>query len=203
MASRRIIFVLGGPGAGKASLNSSMGSGTQCKNLVRDFPSIVHLSAGDLLRTESADPDSLDGMLIDAYIKTGQIVPSEITIALLKRAIEVNEEAGKSTFLVDGFPRSLEQAERFEDEVGEPAGVLYFECSEEELLKRLAKRGETSGRIDDNPESIRKRFVTFHETSFPVITSYQEHQKVLTIPSIGTPEEVYELTKDALYKSNI
>lgn len=159
------MFVLGGPGAGK---------GTQCENLVRDY-GFTHLSAGDLLREERNREGSQYGELINHYIKEGLIVPMEITIKLLEIAMV---KSGSKRFLIDGFPRKMDQALEFEKSVVDSAFVLYFECPEEVMLKRLLKRGETSGRVDDNVESIKKRFKTFHETSFPVIKHYEALGKV-------------------------
>ena len=99
-----MIYVLGGPGAGK---------GTQCANLVRDY-GFTHLSAGDLLRAEQDRPNSQFGNMIKDYIKEGTIVPMEVTVQLLENAITdtVNEKGGKGRFLIDGerechFPESL------------------------------------------------------------------------------------------------
>jgi UMP-CMP kinase len=180
-----IIFVLGGPGAGK---------GTQCANLVRDF-GFKHLSAGDLLRAERERPGSKYGDLINNYIKEGQIVPMEITIALLEKAMV---ESGTRKFLIDGFPRKMDQALEFERTICESTAVLYFECPDEEMLKRLLKRGETSGRVDDNEESIKKRFKTFHETSFPVIEFYEKLGKVKKISCLNSPDGVYSEVKNIL-----
>ncbi|KAG0280105.1 bifunctional uridylate/adenylate kinase, partial [Linnemannia gamsii] len=132
-----VIFVLGGPGAGK---------GTQCANLVRDF-GFVHLSAGDLLREEQQRPGSQYGELIKTYIREGRIVPMEVTIALLENAMLAS---GQKRFLIDGFPRKMDQAMKFEETVVPSKFTLYFECPEEVMLGRLMKRGETSGRADDN-----------------------------------------------------
>ncbi|KAF9146246.1 hypothetical protein BG015_011647, partial [Linnemannia schmuckeri] len=98
-----VIFVLGGPGAGK---------GTQCANLVRDF-GFVHLSAGDLLREEQQRPGSQYGELIKTYIREGNIVPMEVTIALLENAMLAS---GQKRFLIDGFPRKMDQALKFEEQ---------------------------------------------------------------------------------------
>ncbi|KAJ1562387.1 hypothetical protein HK405_012727 [Cladochytrium tenue] len=163
-----VVFVLGGPGAGK---------GTQCANLVRDF-GFIHLSAGDLLREERQRPGSPYGELINTIIKEGQIVPMEITISLLHKAMK---ESGATRFLIDGFPRAVDQSDKFEEEVCEGKLVLYFECPEEELLKRLLKRGETSGRVDDNIESIKKRFAVFKSTSYPVIEAFEKRGKVAKV----------------------
>lgn len=181
-SSVTVIFVLGGPGAGK---------GTQCANLVRDY-NFAHLSAGDLLRAEQARPGSEFGELIKTYIREGKIVPMEVTVALLENAMkEAIKTEGKRRFLIDGFPRQMDQAVKFEDEVCESRFTLFFECPEEVLLKRLLKRGETSGREDDNMESIRKRFRTFVETSMPVVDYYEKQGRVVRIDSTGTPEGVY------------
>ncbi|KAJ3105463.1 bifunctional uridylate/adenylate kinase [Phlyctochytrium planicorne] len=177
-----VVFVLGGPGAGK---------GTQCANLVRDY-GFEHLSAGDLLREERNRKGSPYGELINNYIKEGKIVPFEITIALLHAAMQ---KSSSKRFLVDGFPRAMDQAEAFEKEVCKSKWVLYFECPEEEMLKRLMKRGETSGRIDDNIESIKKRFATFRDTSYPVIEHYGKLGKVKTVSCKNTVDGVYKETK--------
>ncbi|KAJ1568099.1 bifunctional uridylate/adenylate kinase [Nowakowskiella sp. JEL0078] len=174
-----VIFVLGGPGSGK---------GTQCSKIVKDY-GFVHLSAGDLLREERKRPNSPVGELINTYIKEGQIVPMEITIALLHKAMK---NSRSKRFLIDGFPRALDQGLKFEREVCKSKYVLYFECPEEEMLKRLLKRGETSGRVDDNIESIRKRFVTFKETSMPVIDYYAKQGIVGQISCKKPVDEVYK-----------
>jgi len=185
-----VVFVLGGPGSGK---------GTQCEKLVKDF-GFVHLSAGDLLREEQQRPGSQFGELIQNIMKEGKIVPSEITITLLEKAMIENDS---DRFIIDGFPRQLDQASAFEKEVVESTFVIYFECSEEVMLKRLLKRGETSGRVDDNIESIKKRFKTFIDTSYPVVEHYMKQGKVKTIPCEGSIDEVYAKVKpifDELFK---
>ncbi|KAJ3046899.1 bifunctional uridylate/adenylate kinase [Rhizophlyctis rosea] len=179
-----------GPGAGK---------GTQCARLVKDF-NFTHLSAGDLLRAEQDRPGSEYGELIKTYIKEGRIVPMEITIKLLWKAMrEQGERSGVKEggrFLVDGFPRQMDQAVKFEEEVVPSRLVLFFSCPEDVLLQRLLKRGETSGRADDNIESIKKRFKTFVETSMPVVEYFDKQGKVVKVDS-GTKgvEEVYAEVK--------
>ncbi|KAK9248400.1 adenylate kinase-domain-containing protein [Lipomyces tetrasporus] len=184
----KVIFVLGGPGVGK---------GTQCAHLVRDY-NFVHLSAGDLLRAEQAREGSEFGELISTYIREGKIVPQEITIALLRNAMQDEVKTGRTKFLIDGFPRKMDQAVKFEEDVAVSEFTLYFECTEEVMLHRLLKRGETSGRADDNIESIKKRFKTFVETSMPVIDYYRTQNKVITVPCEKTKEEVYDLLKEKI-----
>ncbi|KAJ3207815.1 hypothetical protein HDU67_007200 [Dinochytrium kinnereticum] len=89
----------------------------------------------------------------------------------------------------------MDQAEAFEREVCKNKLVLYFECPEEEMLKRLLKRGETSGRIDDNIESIKKRFATFRDTSYPVIEHYDKLGKVKKVSCKNSVDGVYKETK--------
>ncbi|KAJ3037547.1 bifunctional uridylate/adenylate kinase [Rhizophlyctis rosea] len=180
-----VIFVLGGPGAGK---------GTQCANLVRDY-GFAHLSAGDLLRAEQNRAGSQFGELISTYIKEGRIVPQEITIALLHKAMK---ESDKSRFLIDGFPRQMDQALTFERVVCPAKLVLFFDCTEEVMLQRLLKRGETSGRADDNIESIKKRFKTFVETSMPVVDYFDKQGKVRKIQCTKPVDEVYTDTRHVI-----
>ena len=180
-ARPRVIFVLGGPGAGK---------GTQCLNITRDFD-FAHLSAGDLLREERAKPGSEDGALIEQYIKEGKIVPVAITVNLLLRAME---QSSHEYFLIDGFPRNQDNLEGWEEVVGDAAdvlGVLFFDCPEKVMQDRLLERGKTSGRSDDNIESIMKRFRTYQEQTYPIIRHYEQQGKVWTIAADRSRDDVY------------
>ncbi|PIN00336.1 Uridylate kinase/adenylate kinase [Handroanthus impetiginosus] len=176
----KVVFVLGGPGSGK---------GTQCANIVQHF-GYTHLSAGDLLR-EEIKSGSENGTMIQNMIKEGKIVPSEVTIKLLQRAIEEN---GNDKFLIDGFPRNEENRAAFESVTGiEPEFVLFFDCSEEEMEKRLLNRNQ--GREDDNIETIRKRFKVYMESSLPVIEYYNSKGKARKIDAAKPIEEVFEEVK--------
>ena len=172
-----VVFVLGGPGSGK---------GTQCERIVRDF-GFKHLSAGDLLRNEVASGSTV-GKKCEALMKEGKLVPMEITIALLKNAMEASDN---KRFLIDGFPRALDQAKAFESAITEPTFTLFFDCPLETMQERLLKRGETSGRSDDNIETIKKRFDTFTNQSLPVIDYYETKKSVFKLSSVPPPDEVY------------
>ncbi|XP_065904517.1 UMP-CMP kinase-like isoform X3 [Dysidea avara] len=162
-----VVFVLGGPGAGK---------GTQCAKIVEEY-GFVHLSAGDLLRAERAS-GSPDGDLIQSCMKEGKIVPVEITVNLIRKVInfimcnfintlnykylQAIEASGKGKFLVDGYPRNEDNYTGWEKYMGDRCNVglvLFFDCPEEVCLERAMKRGQTSGRVDDNIESFRKRYL--------------------------------------------
>ncbi|KAF2255229.1 UMP-CMP kinase-like protein [Trematosphaeria pertusa] len=189
-----VIFVLGGPGAGK---------GTQCSKLVADY-GFKHLSAGDLLREEQDRPGSEFGEMIKTYIKEGTIVPMEVTVQLLENAMKLAMEKEKKTmFLIDGFPRKLDQAHAFERSVVPSKFTLFFDCPEDVMEERLINRGKTSGRADDNPESIRKRFRTFVETSMPVVHEFESQGKVVKVEATKGPDDVYDEVKAQLKERGV
>ena len=133
-----MLFVLGGPGAGK---------GTQCAILVEKY-GFVHLSTGDLLRDEVKSGSAL-GKELDAVMKQGKLISSELMVRLLKEQIEKNPYA---RYLLDGFPRGQQNMDVWEQMMSKRVNimsVIYFECAREELKKRLIGRGKSSGRSDD------------------------------------------------------
>jgi adenylate kinase family enzyme len=176
-----VFFILGGPGTGK---------GTNCERLVQDF-GFKHFSAGDLLREEGKKESEL-GEKIRKILAEGNIVPSEVTVSLLHKAIN---EAGDATgFLVDGFPRKLDQAQMFEDGIAKARGILYFDCSMEVMEKRIKARAEAgSGRTDDNAEAVRKRFQVNVEQCMPVVEKYQQEtpKRCYVIDANRERDEVY------------
>jgi len=191
----KVLFVLGGPGAGK---------GTQCAKVVEEFGHWSHISAGDCLRAERNDPNSKDGELINNIIKEGKIVPSEITVGLLVKAMAKQKEDGKKCFLIDGFPRNLGNDQSWEQVVGDGAdvlGVLFYEASEVEMEKRLLERGTTSGRVDDNIESIKKRFRTYLEETMPIVEKYEKSGLVYKINGMPPPDEVWSITKATIQRA--
>uniref|UniRef100_A0A1D1XU05 UMP-CMP kinase n=1 Tax=Anthurium amnicola TaxID=1678845 RepID=A0A1D1XU05_9ARAE len=176
-----VVFVLGGPGSGK---------GTQCGYIVKHF-GFTHLSAGDLLRAE-INSGSENGTMIQNMIKEGKIVPSEVTVKLLQRAMK---ESGNDKFLIDGFPRNEENRAAFEEVTKiVPEFVLFFDCPEEEMERRLLNRNQ--GRVDDNIETIRKRFKVFLESSIPVVEYYNSKGKVRKIAAGRPVEEIFETVQE-------
>ncbi|KAF2669691.1 UMP-CMP kinase-like protein [Microthyrium microscopicum] len=189
-----IIFVLGGPGAGK---------GTQCARMVEEY-GFKHLSAGDLLREEQDREGSQYGDMIKQYIKDGEIVPMEVTIKLIEnKIVDVIKTDKGAKFLIDGFPRKMDQALKFEEVVCPSVFTLFFDCPEDTMQERLLNRGKTSGRADDNAESIKKRFKTFVETSMPVVDYFEKQGKVVKISAVPPPEEVYEEVKRQLVERGV
>lgn len=181
----KVLFVLGGPGAGK---------GTQCGRLVAEY-GFTHLSAGDLLRAERANPDSADGELINAYIKEGNIVPVEITLRLLANAMKAD---GNTKFLIDGFPRSYDNLQGWQkhmDPVTNVLGVLFYDTDEEVMEKRILGRAATSGRGDDNVITIRKRFKVFKTQTMPVVEHYAHRGQVFVVNATACIEDVFTATQ--------
>eukprot|EP00475_Leptophrys_vorax_P017550 TRINITY_DN24188_c0_g1_i2.p1 TRINITY_DN24188_c0_g1~~TRINITY_DN24188_c0_g1_i2.p1 ORF type:complete len:438 (+),score=57.95 TRINITY_DN24188_c0_g1_i2:47-1315(+) len=173
----QVVFVLGGPGSGK---------GTQCAKIVDEF-GFTHLSAGDLLRAEIKSGSS-HGTMIQNMIKEGKIVPAEVTVGLLEKAMK---ESGNNKFLIDGFPRNNDNRTVFEKQTGiDPEFILFFDCPEKVMEKRLLGRNE--GRIDDNIETIRKRFKVFLDQSLPVINYYDLRGKVRKVDATKSPAEVFQ-----------
>lgn len=179
-----VVFVLGGPGSGK---------GTVCERITEQF-GYTHLSAGDLLREERNRRGSQIGELIETHIKEGKLVPAEITVTLLKQAMEKHGWQG-GKYLIDGFPRSLENLEAWENMLQDevlPKFILFLDCSEKVMEVRLLERGKTSGRSDDNIETIRKRFMTFRQESLPVVEKFEKQRLVRRIDATRSQEEVWQ-----------
>lgn len=177
----QVVFVLGGPGAGK---------GTQC-SLLQERKGWAHLSAGDLLRAERKRGGPVAD-LINNKIKAGQIVPAHITVGLLESAMR--ETKTTTRFLIDGFPRSEGNVTAWQEQMShhKVEFVLNLECPEEVLVGRLLERGQTSGRSDDQIDVIRKRFQTFQKECKPIVEMYDQQNKVRTILSDKPVEDVYQ-----------
>ena len=111
--------------------------------------------------------------------------------------IHTNEKDQQANTLL-GFPRKMDQAIRFEEAVCPSKFTLFFDCPEDVMTKRLINRGKTSGRADDNAESIKKRFKTFVETSMPVVDYFEKQDKVVKITAVRSPEEIYEEVKQRM-----
>nr|XP_055058922.1 UMP-CMP kinase isoform X3 [Misgurnus anguillicaudatus] len=191
----QVVFVLGGPGAGK---------GTQCARIVETY-SYTHLSAGDLLREERSRKDSKSGQLIDSCIKEGKIVPVEITIDLLKKAMDetIKTDEKKFRFLIDGFPRNHDNLQGWKEVMDEKADVkfvLFFDCGNEVCINRCLERGKSSGRTDDNRESLEKRIQTYLQSTRPIIEQYEQQGKVHTIDASRSVDEVFADVKKILDK---
>ena len=178
------LILFGPPGSGK---------GTQSEKLIVRY-GLKHLSTGDLLRSEISRQTAL-GMEAKNFMDKGQLVPDEVVIGMISSALDENPDA--SGFLFDGFPRTSAQAEaldRLLDLKKTSIGVmLALDVTEEELVKRLLKRGETSGRTDDNNEQvIRARITEYRDKTEAVADYYRQFDKVVMVKGEGTINEIFD-----------
>jgi adenylate kinase len=177
------IILFGPPGSGK---------GTQSEKLIEKY-GLKHLSTGDLLRSEIARQTPL-GLEAKNLMDKGQLVPDEVVIGMISSALEANPDA--KGFLFDGFPRTTAQSEALDKllklKQTEIGVLLALDVSEEELVKRLLNRGLTSGRSDDNNETvIRARIVEYKDKTTVVANYYNQFDKVVNIKGEGTVEEIF------------
>ncbi|XP_015222435.1 adenylate kinase isoenzyme 5 isoform X2 [Lepisosteus oculatus] len=182
----KIIFVVGGPGSGK---------GTQCEKIVAKY-GYTHLSTGDLLRAEVGS-GSERGKKLSAIMEKGELVPLDTVLDMLKDAMIAKADVSKG-FLIDGYPREVKQGEEFEKKIGPPTLLLYVDAGADTMVKRLLKRGETSGRVDDNEETIKKRLDTYYKATEPVIAFYEGRGIVRKIHAEGTVDDVFKQVCTAL-----
>ena len=177
------VIICGAPGCGK---------GTQSALIVEKFK-LKHLSTGDLLRSEIQSNSEL-GKEAESYISKGNLVTDSMIIDILTKAIDAEAE-GKGIIL-DGFPRTVAQAEALETMLAERNRQIDFflniEVEKRELIARLLKRGETSGRSDDNLETIQKRLEVYEVKTAPVNDFYKQKGKLQPINGMGTVEEIFD-----------
>ncbi|SIT94696.1 adenylate kinase [Pontibacter indicus] len=177
------IVLFGPPGAGK---------GTQSQKLIDKY-NLIHLSTGDLLRSEIAAGTEL-GMKAKSLMDNGLLVPDEVVIGMIANKVKENNHAGG--FIFDGFPRTVPQAQGLDkllmDLGTEISCMIALKVDDEELTKRLLLRGQTSGRPDDqNEELIRKRVVEYNTKTTPVADYYAGQNKYCAVDGIGEIEEIF------------
>ncbi len=176
------LVLFGPPGAGK---------GTQAQFLIDSF-SLIHLSTGDLLRSEIASGTKL-GLEAKGYMEKGELVPDSVVIGMIKNKIETNQDA--NGFIFDGFPRTVEQAEALDvllNGNNTPiSAMLSLEVEKEELINRLLERGKMSGRADDqNSDVIENRIKTYNEKTSPLINYFKAQEKHFGINGMGSIENI-------------
>ncbi|KAG5507933.1 hypothetical protein JIQ42_07227 [Leishmania sp. Namibia] len=184
-APLKVFFILGGPGSGK---------GTNCARLVEDF-GYTHFSAGELLREAARSGKSEVAKRIGEIIRSGNIVPSEITVELLRQAIA--DHPNSVGYVIDGFPRKEDQARMFEEGIAKATGILYYDCSEATMENRLLSRGANAGekRDDDAAETIRHRFRVNVQECMPVVEAYKASGRCHVIDANRDRDTVYAETR--------
>ncbi|SDE38586.1 adenylate kinase [Thermus arciformis] len=178
------VIFLGPPGAGK---------GTQAARLAEEL-SFKKLSTGDILRDHVARGTPL-GQQVKPIMDRGDLVPDELILALIREELA-------DRVILDGFPRTLPQAEALDRLLAETGtrllGVVLVEVPEEELVRRLLRRAELEGRSDDNEETIRRRLEVYREKTEPLVHYYEKKGVLRRVDGLGTPEEVYARIRAAL-----
>jgi adenylate kinase len=178
------LVLFGPPGAGK---------GTQSHKLIEKY-GLIHLSTGDLLRSEKAQGTEL-GLEADKLMKQGLLVPDEVVIGMISNKLDANRDA--EGFIFDGFPRTVAQAEALDELLkskGESiSAMIALEVGDEELEHRLLLRGKDSGRADDaNPEVIRKRIKEYNDKTAPVADFYKNQNKFTSVSGIGSKDAIFD-----------
>lgn len=185
------IVIFGAPGSGK---------GTQSENLIANYK-LFHISTGDVLRDHIKRGTEL-GKTAKQYIDQGQLIPDELMIGILAQVIDDNKEQAQNGVIFDGFPRTIPQAEALETLLNEHgtcvSAVIGLEVPEQELIDRLVKRGQMSGRSDDNEETIKKRLDVYHNQTSPLQAFYKEKGLYHAIKGIGTIDGIFQDIKAAI-----
>ncbi|WP_256007269.1 MULTISPECIES: adenylate kinase [Pedobacter] len=176
------IVLFGPPGAGK---------GTQSEKLIDKYQ-LVHISTGDLFRAHIKNQTAL-GQRVSALIAEGQLVPDEITIAMLEE--EVDKNPGAKGFIFDGFPRTVPQAKALDDFLvskgTEIAGVIALDVDQAELTKRIAQRQLETGRVDDQADKLQKRIEEYFDKTVHVLPYYESQAKLAKVNGIGQIEDIF------------
>ena len=175
------LVIFGAPGSGK---------GPQSDLLVAKY-GFRHISTGDVLRAEIKQGTEL-GRTAQQFIDKGQLIPDELMIEIL--ASVYDSLCPCEGVIFDGFPRTIPQAEALKKMLAqrgtEVSAVLQLEVPEEMLTERLLNRGKTSGRADDNAETIRKRLEVYHSQTAPLAAWYAAEGKLHAIKGYGALEEI-------------
>ena len=177
------IVIFGAPGSGK---------GTQSEKMIEKY-GLGHISTGDVLRDQIKRGTEL-GKTAKGYIDNGQLIPDDLMVNILA---DVYDSFGKEHkgVIFDGFPRTIPQAQALKDMLAKRghkvAAMIELDVPEDELMKRLIKRGQESGRSDDNEETIKKRLNVYHSQTAPLIDWYEKEGIHRHVEGLGTIDEIF------------
>ena len=185
------LVIFGAPGCGK---------GTQSERLIERF-GLHHISTGELLRDHIARGTEL-GKIADSYISKGHLIPDDLMVRVLARELEEKKDRTGNGVIFDGFPRTIPQAIALEkllrEHQAEIHTVVGLEVDEDELVKRMIRRGQESGRADDNIDTIKERLNVYHQRTAPLRDYYKKQGKYLAVDGNGTVDEIFGSIEKAL-----
>ena len=177
------IVIFGAPGSGK---------GTQSEKMIEKY-GFEHISTGDVLRDQIKKGTEL-GNTAKRFIDNGQLIPDELMVDILASVYDSFGKEHKGV-IFDGFPRTIPQAEALKKMLAERghkvAAMVELDVPEEELMKRLVKRGQESGRSDDTAETIQKRLTVYHNQTAPPIDWYKKEAIHYHIEGLGELERIF------------
>ena len=183
------IVIFGPPGSGK---------GTQSEKIIEKY-GLGHISTGDVLRKEMSDGTEL-GKEAKGFIEKGELVPDSVIIGMLASTLDALGD--NSGVIFDGFPRTTAQAAALkvmlQERNTDVSVMLSLEVAKEELIDRLVLRGKTSGRSDDNLETITKRIEVYNEQTAPVIDYYKGEESHVSIKGVGEIDEIFASISSAI-----
>jgi adenylate kinase len=183
------ILLLGPQGSGK---------GTQAKRIAAEY-GLAHVSTGDMLRDAIAEGTEL-GRRVKPILERGDLVPDDVMVELIRERLSRDDAA--NGFVLDGFPRTIAQAEALDAmlrEMGRELTIVFeLQLSDEVCIDRLLRRAEVEGRTDDTPEAIRNRLERYHQETEPVIEHYRATGKLVGIHADRSIPEVFSEIQEAL-----
>jgi adenylate kinase len=183
------VLLLGVQGSGK---------GTQAKRIASDY-GLAHIATGDMLRHAIADGSEL-GRRVQPILERGELVPDDLMIDLIRERLQ--SEDAENGFVLDGFPRTMTQAEALDSmlsEIGRPLSVVFeLQVPDDVAVERLHLRSEEEGRADDTPEAIDKRLELYHSETEPVVAHYRLLGNLIGIHGNRPENEVFAEIQKAL-----
>jgi adenylate kinase len=183
------ILLLGPQGSGK---------GTQAKRIADDF-GLAHIATGEMLRHAIAAQTPL-GLEVQPIVDNGELVPDELMIGLIRERLD--EEDTRDGFILDGFPRTMAQAEALDAmlaEIGRELDIVFeLQIGDDVAVERLAKRAVDEGRTDDTPPAIERRLSEYHEKTEPLVGYYRLRGNLVGIHGDNPIEQVFAEIEEAL-----
>lgn len=178
------VIVFGAPGSGK---------GTQSERMIERY-GLHHISTGEVLRDHIARGTEL-GKIADSYISKGQLIPDDLMVKVLADVLDSNPEKTAKGVIFDGFPRTIPQARALKQMLAERNtrvnAVIGLEVAEEDLVKRMLRRGQESGRADDNIDTIRQRLDVYHKQTSPLRDYYLQEGKYIPVDGNRSIDDIF------------